>query len=120
MAGGTCSAHDQQRDGAQQEFARATIDVRCVVSDMDAAVKFYTQAIGFEEADGFNVPADFATQAGLMDQQPLSIRLLVLGIKPLKMAQHHGRTPNVAVEPALHLPWCEVREPLRLPRRFGV
>lgn len=79
LAGGAASAHAQQQGGAEKEFARTTIDLGCVVSDVDAAVKFYTQAIGFEEVPGFDVPADFATQAGLTDRQPLSIRVLVLG-----------------------------------------
>lgn len=64
---------------AQEKFARTTIDLGCVVSDVDAAVKFYTGAIGFKEIRGFDVPADFGTRAGLTDRQPLSIRVLVLG-----------------------------------------
>lgn len=79
LAGGAACARAQQQDGAQKEFARTTIDLGCVVSDVDAAVKFYTQAIGFKEVDGFDVAGDFATRAGLTDRQPLSIRVLVLG-----------------------------------------
>lgn len=60
-------------------FARSTIDLGCVVSDIEAAVRFYREAIGFKELDGFHVPADFATRAGLTDNQPLNIRVMVLG-----------------------------------------
>ena len=62
-----------------EEFARTTIDLGCVVSDVEAAAKFYTEAVGFTEVKGFSVDADFATKTGLTDQQPLSIRVFVLG-----------------------------------------
>lgn len=73
------SADAQQPNRPPQNFARTTIDLGCVVSDVDAAVKFYTQAVGMKEIEGFDVPAGFATRAGLTDQRPLSIRVLVLG-----------------------------------------
>lgn len=79
FAGAAGSADAQPPNQPPQAFARATIDVGCVVSDVDAAVKFYTQAVGMKEVDGFDVPAGFATRAGLTDQRPLSIRVLVLG-----------------------------------------
>ena len=63
---------------AQEKFARSTIDLGCVVSDVEAAATFYTEAIGFKELEGFRVPKGFATRAGLTDEQPLSIRVLVL------------------------------------------
>ncbi len=61
------------------EFARQTIDIGVVVSDIEKAVDFYTNAIGFKELDGFKVPADFATDSGLTQNQPLDIRVLALG-----------------------------------------
>lgn len=64
---------------AEDEFLSKTIDLGCVVSDIDAAVKFYTEAIGFTEVKGFQVPADFATDAGLTEGKMLDIRRLVLG-----------------------------------------
>ena len=70
---------DAQEQTSQEKFARTTIDVGMVVSDVDAAVEFYTKAIGFKELPGFRVPADIATRTGLTDDQPLSIRVLVLG-----------------------------------------
>lgn len=62
----------------ENEFSRAVIDLGVVVSDVDAAVKFYTEAIGFKEISGFKVPADFAKDAGLTDKKPLAIRVLQL------------------------------------------
>ena len=64
---------------AEEEFLSKTIDIGCVVSDIDAAVKFYTEAIGFTEVKGFTVPADFAKETGLTDAKMLDIKVLVLG-----------------------------------------
>ena len=61
------------------EFATNTIDLGCVVSDVEASVKFYTEAIGFKQVTGFKVPADFATDAGLTENRALDIKVLVLG-----------------------------------------
>jgi catechol 2,3-dioxygenase-like lactoylglutathione lyase family enzyme len=61
------------------EFGRTTIDLGVVVSNLDKAVKFYTDAIGFTEVQGFSVPGDFCADAGLTSGKPLSIRVLVLG-----------------------------------------
>ncbi len=64
---------------AKAEFLTTTIDIGCVVSDIEKSVKFYTEAIGFTEVKGFSVPADFATDTGLTDNKKLDIRVLVLG-----------------------------------------
>ena len=64
---------------AETEFLSTTIDLGCVVSDIEKSVKFYTEAVGFTELKGFNVPAGFATDAGLTDNKELDIRVLVLG-----------------------------------------
>jgi catechol 2,3-dioxygenase-like lactoylglutathione lyase family enzyme len=63
----------------KSEFARTTIDIGVVVSDVNRAVKFYTEVIGFKEIQGFSVDADFCTSAGLTDHKKLDIRVLVLG-----------------------------------------
>lgn len=60
-------------------FSKPMIDLGCVVSDADAAVKFYTTAIGFKEVKGFSVDAEFATAVGLTDQKKLDVRVLKLG-----------------------------------------
>jgi len=61
------------------DFPRSTIDLGCVVSDLDASVRFYGEGIGFRELPGFSVAAPLATAAGLTDSKPLAIRVLVLG-----------------------------------------
>ena len=64
---------------SKSEFARTTIDLGVVVSDVAKAVTFYTDAIGFSEAPGFSVSAEFCADAGLTDHKKLDIRVLVLG-----------------------------------------
>ncbi|HEY8506220.1 MAG TPA: VOC family protein [Gemmataceae bacterium] len=71
------AAAPAQEEGG--EFARSTIDLGVVVSDLDRAAKFYTAAIGFKEVEGFSVPADFCAKAGLTDSKALKIRVFVLG-----------------------------------------
>ncbi len=63
----------------KSEFARTTIDLGVVVSDVDQSVKFYTEAIGFSEMPGFSVSAEFCADAGLTDKGRLDIRVLKLG-----------------------------------------
>jgi catechol 2,3-dioxygenase-like lactoylglutathione lyase family enzyme len=67
------------RAQSKSAFARSTIDLGMVVSDLDKSAKFYTEAIGFAEAPGFSVPADFCADAGLTDNLALDIRVMVLG-----------------------------------------
>ena len=69
--------HEKGED--KSAFLTKTIDLGCVVSDIEKSVKFYTEAIGFKEAGGFKVPADFAKESGLTDSKNLDIRVLVLG-----------------------------------------
>lgn len=66
-------------DAETTEFAAPTIDLGCVVSDIDASVKFYTEAIGFRSNSGFQVDAEFATHAGLTNHKSLDIKVLTLG-----------------------------------------
>ena len=54
-------------------FARSTIDLGVVVRDLDASARFYTEVIGFAEAPGFSVSADFCAAAGLTDRKTLEI-----------------------------------------------
>jgi catechol 2,3-dioxygenase-like lactoylglutathione lyase family enzyme len=79
-------------------FPRTTIDLGCVVTDLDKSVRFYTEGIGFREVKGFEVPAGLATDAGLTDARPLSIRVLVLGdddnATKLKLMQVAGTLPR--------------------------
>ena len=86
------------RCAAGAAFSRTTIDLGCVVSDIDASVRFYTEGIGFTEAEGFAVSADLTRDAGLTDAKPLEIRVLVLGpgaeATKLKLMQVAGTTPR--------------------------
>jgi len=66
-------------DTETTEFASPTIDLGCVVSDIDASVKFYTEAIGFKSNGGFQVDAEFATDVGLTNRKGLDIKVLTLG-----------------------------------------
>lgn len=64
---------------AEKEFSRTTIDLGVVVSDIEKSAKFYTEAIGFKEIEGFSVPGEYCKDVGLTDGQPLKIRVFVLG-----------------------------------------
>lgn len=63
----------------KSEFARGTIDLGVVVTDVDAAAKFYKDAIGFHEQPGFTVSDAFCADAGLTDKRELNIRVFTLG-----------------------------------------
>lgn len=85
-------------DKAPELFARTTIDLGVVVSDVDKAAAFYTKAIGFQEVKGFSVDSDFCTDAGLTDGKALKIRVFVLGegasATKLKLMQVAGSKKN--------------------------
>lgn len=69
-------------DSTKSEFARGTIDVGVVTSDVERAVKFYTEAIGFQEIQGFSVDSELCADAGLTDHKKLDVRVLVLENDP--------------------------------------
>jgi len=69
-------------DSGRSEFARSTIDIGVVVSNVDKAVKFYTEAVGFMDAGSFDVPAQMASDTGLTDGKPFKVRMLRLGKEP--------------------------------------
>jgi lactoylglutathione lyase len=56
-------------------FAHDTIQVGIVVSDLEASATWYTEVLGFAETEGFEVPAQLCTDAGLTDEQPLTVRV---------------------------------------------
>ena len=88
------------------EFPRTTIDLGCVVTDLEKSVRFYTEGIGFRELTGFEVPATIATDAGLTDSRPLAIRVLVLGdgedATKLKLMQVAGTEPRKGDNEFIH------------------
>lgn len=67
---------------ADEGFARTTIDLGIVVRDVEKSVAFYTQAVGLKEVSGFQASGQFTGDAGLTDNQPVSVRVLVLGDDP--------------------------------------
>jgi catechol 2,3-dioxygenase-like lactoylglutathione lyase family enzyme len=79
-------------------FPRTTIDLGCVVSDLDASVRFYTEGIGFRTLPGFSVEAPLVADAGLTDTKRLDITVLVLGegeqATRLKLMQVEGTAPR--------------------------
>jgi lactoylglutathione lyase len=91
---------------AEPTFPRATIDLGCVVRDLDASVRFYTAGVGFRELPGFEVPAQLAADAGLTDGKPLSIRVLVLGdgddATKLKLMQVADTSPRTGDTEFIH------------------
>jgi catechol 2,3-dioxygenase-like lactoylglutathione lyase family enzyme len=75
-------AHCRAAEPAKNEFARATIDLGMVVTDVARSAKFYSEAIGFQEVAPFTVSAEFCADAGLTDRKELSIRVFTLGNEP--------------------------------------
>ena len=63
-------------------IAKETIDLGVVVSDVDKAVQWYTDVVGFQKVTEFDVPGDFAKQAGLTNSLPAHIHVLALGDGP--------------------------------------
>ena len=72
------SAEDKEAETASG-FARQTIDLGVVCSDLDKSLAFYKEVVGFSEAAGFKVGGDFPKNVGLTDGTPLDIRVLALG-----------------------------------------
>jgi len=64
------------------EFSRTTIDVGVVVSNVEKAAKFYTEALGFTESSSFDVAAQMAGDTGLTDNKPFKVRVFALGKEP--------------------------------------
>jgi len=63
-------------------FASQTVDIGVVTSNVEKAAAFYTEALGFKEVEGFDVPAEMGKEAGLSDNQPFHVRVFVLGSEP--------------------------------------
>jgi lactoylglutathione lyase len=93
-------------DKADSAFARTTIDLGVVVSDIDKSAKFYTEVVGFKEVKGFEVSGPFAADAGLTDGKPLAIRVFALGDDPsatkLKLMQIKGADPKKSSNDFIH------------------
>jgi catechol 2,3-dioxygenase-like lactoylglutathione lyase family enzyme len=81
-------------DAGKPEFSRTTIDIGLVVSDVEKAATFYTQALGFTETGSFDVAAQMASDTGLTDNKPFEVRTFSLAREPtatnLKIMQIPG------------------------------
>jgi predicted enzyme related to lactoylglutathione lyase len=82
LVGGGIIMAAAKQTGPKAEFSRTTIDLGLVVSDVEKAAKFYTEAIGFTETGGFDVPARMAADTGLTDNLPFKVRMFALGKEP--------------------------------------
>jgi len=71
-----------QPQGGTAEFSRTTIDLGVVVSDVEKAAKFYTEAIGFRQVGSFDVAGQMAGDTGLTDNRPFQVRVFALGNEP--------------------------------------
>jgi lactoylglutathione lyase len=91
---------------ADDDFARTTIDLGVVVSDVAKSVAFYTQAVGFKEVPGFQVTGQFTADAGLADNHPVNVRVLVLGDGPsatrLKLMELPAAAPKRSDNQFIH------------------
>jgi catechol 2,3-dioxygenase-like lactoylglutathione lyase family enzyme len=58
------------------EFSRAAVDIGIVVGDMERSVRFYTEALGLLEDEGYTIPPGLAERLGLAEGEQLEVRLL--------------------------------------------
>ena len=104
VLGSTSTAAEKER---QSNFARQTIDMGIVVTDIGKSLKFYKEIIGFSEAEGFKVAGKFPKSVGLTDGTPLTIHVLTLGTEEhatkLKLMQVDSQKPaRLIKQPHIH------------------
>ena len=68
--------------GAKGDFARTTIDIGIVVSNVETAANFYKDALGLTEMPGFDVSKEMGRDSGLTDSKAFHVRVFVLGNEP--------------------------------------
>jgi catechol 2,3-dioxygenase-like lactoylglutathione lyase family enzyme len=92
--GGCIMMAAAKQNGGKAEFSRTTIDLGMVVSDVEKAAKFYTEALGFTETGSFDVSAQMAGDTGLTGNHLFQVRTFALGNEPtatkLKIMQIPG------------------------------
>ncbi len=94
-----CLASNSLNAQSEQAFSSHTIDLGCVVSDVDKAVAFYTQAIGFKQVSGFSVPGDYASKVGLTDGKMLDIKAIAGGSQELPASLGKGVYLTIVRDP---------------------
>jgi len=86
-------------EAGKPEFAKTTIDIGVVVSDVDKAARFYTEAIGFAEGGSFDVSAPMARDTGLTDSKPFKVRMFRLGKEPTATTLKIMQIPEAGSKP---------------------
>jgi catechol 2,3-dioxygenase-like lactoylglutathione lyase family enzyme len=71
-----------QPNAEQSAFSRTVIDLGVVVSDVEKAVHFYGEVLGFMEVGGFSVSGEMAAACGLTDHRPFKVRVFAAGKEP--------------------------------------
>ena len=76
MAAGPSLAQDGE---PETPFSSETIHIGVVVSDLEASMKFYMEAIGMQHVSGFDIGADLGKDLGLSDGIAFRVEVLQLG-----------------------------------------
>ena len=71
----------QSAQAAEEEFAKKTINIGMIVSDLEKSMKFYMDVVGFVQVDrtDFDVDGDFGKKSGLTDSLGIHVEILKLG-----------------------------------------
>jgi catechol 2,3-dioxygenase-like lactoylglutathione lyase family enzyme len=82
-------------------FSKPTIDIGIVARDLEKSAKFYTEAIGLKEIQGFSAPAELGRKIGLVDNHPINVRVFVTDeiegatrIKLMSFPDAGGKVPD--------------------------
>ena len=69
---------------AEKDFAKKTINIGMIVSDLDKSMAFYKDVVGLVQVDqtAFDVDADFGKRSGLTDALPVHVEVMKLGPGP--------------------------------------
>lgn len=70
------------REDTTNGFTSETIHVGVVVSDLEASLQFYQEAIGMQRVSSFDIDEDFGQRSGLSNGVPFSVEVLQLGTGP--------------------------------------
>jgi lactoylglutathione lyase len=73
-----CAGTALAQESNKKEFSKPVIDIGMVARDVEKSARFYTDAIGFTEVQGFSVTADLGRKIGLIDSHPVTVRMFVL------------------------------------------
>ena len=87
------------RDGTVT-FSDPVMDLGVVVSDLDAAIAFYTQVVGLQKTGGFTVGPEFCSAAGLTSGHALNITILTPNGDPQATQLKLMSVPEAGSRPA--------------------